>query len=62
MSIKKLLGIEDHHVSEVEILRKITEAQKSGKDHIEIDDPDGGTIKIDIPVMKFDSVLMDERY
>ena len=50
MSIKKLLGIEDYeHISDEEVIEKINEAKSRGETHIEIQDPEGTVIKIDIP-------------
>jgi len=50
MSIKKLLGIEEYeHISDEEVLEKINEAKSKGETHIEITDPEGTTIKIEIP-------------
>ncbi|MBD3355354.1 hypothetical protein GF361_05200 [Candidatus Woesearchaeota archaeon] len=62
MSIKKLLGIDHDHISDEEIVEKIREAKKQDKDHIEITDPEGNTIKIDIPDMDLDPELMYTKY
>ena len=50
MSIKKLLGIEEYeHISDEEVIEKMNEAKSKGQTHIEIIDPEGTLIKIDIP-------------
>lgn len=50
MSIKKLLGIDEfEHISDEEVIEKMNEAKSKGQTHIEITDPEGTTIKIDIP-------------
>ena len=50
MSIKKILGIEEYeHLSDEEVLEKMEEAKSKGQTHIEVTDPEGTTIKIDIP-------------
>jgi len=50
MSIKKILGIEEYeHLSDEEVLEKMDEARNNGQTHIEVTDPEGTTIKIDIP-------------
>jgi hypothetical protein len=62
MSIKKLLGIEFDHISDEEILEKIEEAKKSKQTHIEIIDPEGSIIRIDIPSLKLDRGLMGTKF
>ena len=62
MSIKKLLGIEHDHISDEEIMEKMREAKKQGLTHIEITDPEGNIIKIDIPEMKLDRGMMGTKY
>jgi len=50
MSIKKLLGLDEfEHISDEEILEKMQEAKANGQTHIELKDPEGTTVKIDIP-------------
>ena len=62
MSIKKLLGIEHDHITDEEILEKIKEAQEKKQTHIEITDPEGHTIKINIPNLKLDRGLMGTKF
>ncbi|MBR9692253.1 hypothetical protein GOV06_05720 [Candidatus Woesearchaeota archaeon] len=62
MSIKKLLGIEFDHITDDEIMEKIAEAKKNKQTHIEITDPEGTIIKIDIPDIPLDKKLMGDRY
>ena len=50
MSIKKLLGIDEYeHITDGEVIAKMDEARGKGQTHIEIVDPEGTKIKIDIP-------------
>ena len=62
MSIKKLLGIEHDHITDEEILEKIKQAQENKQTHIEITDPEGHTIKINIPNLKLDRKLMGTKF
>ncbi|MBD3249570.1 hypothetical protein GF336_06005 [Candidatus Woesearchaeota archaeon] len=49
MSIKKLMGLDEYdHISDEDITRLIQEAIENDKNHIEIEDHEGNTIKIDI--------------
>ena len=57
MSIKKLLGIEFDHISDEEILEKMKEAREKGEKHIEIEDPEGNVIKIDVPGFDIDGTI-----
>lgn len=53
MSLKKLLGISDKNITDIEIAEKIKEAQKKELDFIELN-IDGDIIKISLPHIAFD--------
>ena len=57
MSVKKLLGIEFDHISDEEILEKMKEAKEKGDKHIEIEDPEGTIIKVDVPDFGSDDIV-----
>lgn len=53
MSIKNLLGLKEAGITDAEIVKKITEAQRKNLNEVEFD-VDGKTIKIRMPHIGFD--------
>lgn len=59
MSLKKLLGLPAEGISECEIYSKIAEAMRNNIEEVDITDPEGNLIRIHIPSLHFDPVLMN---
>jgi len=53
MSLKKLLGIKDANITDIEIVRKLKEAQEKELDFIELN-INGDIVKISLPHIGFD--------
>ena len=51
MTIKTLLGLEDAAISDIEIMSKVVNAQRSGLVEIEFVKPDGKCVKVFLPKM-----------
>ena len=54
MSLKSILGLNKAGISDMEIMKKIAEAQTKNLDEVEFVTKDGSVIKVSLPHVHFD--------